>query len=413
MDGRAVSFSQDFVCGAFSDYYESSSANIPAPSKLSQREFAFLRFKGNVMVRHRSASNLSGFRLLLRELAPSDVYHSCAYYENPEAEMDKKGWIGADLVFDIDADHIPTACSKIHDEWTCNKCGFGGKGVPPQTCPICNAEKFLNKTWPCSICLDSAKKETRKLVDLLGKDFGFSSNELHLFFSGHRGYHVHIENEKLSGLDSAARREIVDYVCGLGLSVLGYPAGEKVHKKGGSQFFSLANYGWGHRLKQGIRGFIRIASVEELKALSVKQNCAVILKKTETDQFLEEGKWELIKGVGKETLTIIAKHVRDIESAKIDTVVTTDIHRLIRMNGTLHGKTGLKKIEFPLKSLDDFDPFEEVVAFKDGTVKVFVSSAPQFQLGGNMFGPYRDQEVELPTAAAVLLICKGRAEVKE
>jgi hypothetical protein len=41
---------------------------------------------------------------------------------------------------------------------------------------------------------------------------------------------------------------------------------------------------------------------------------------------------------------------------------------------------------------------------------VSVSCAPQFRLGENQFGPYRNEKLELPTAAAVLLICKGRAE---
>ena len=107
----------------------------------------------------------------------------------------------------------------------------------------------------------------------------------------------------------------------------------------------------------------------------------------------------------------IATYVKNLESANVDTVVTTDIHRLIRMAGTLHGKTGLKKVEFPVARLADFNPFKEAVAFKEGEVKVSVSDAPEFRLGGNLFGPYRRQEVKLPTAAAVLLICKGRAEV--
>ncbi len=77
----------------------------------------------------------------------------------------------------------------------------------------------------------------------------------------------------------------------------------------------------------------------------------------------------------------------------------------------MHGKTGLKKVEFPLKNLDVFDPFKEAVAFKEGTVKVVVSDAPEFRLGEHLLGPYKSQTVELPTAAAILLICKGRAEV--
>jgi hypothetical protein len=83
------------------------------------------------------------------------------------------------------------------------------------------------------------------------------------------------------------------------------------------------------------------------------------------------------------------------------------------MDGTLHGKTGLLKIEFPAERLESFDPFVEAVAFKEGTAKVSVSDAPEFRLEGKEFGPYRNETVELPTAAAVLLICKGRAEVAE
>jgi DNA primase small subunit len=107
----------------------------------------------------------------------------------------------------------------------------------------------------------------------------------------------------------------------------------------------------------------------------------------------------------------LALHVKNLKASKIDTVVTTDIHRLIRMNGTLHGKTGLKKTEFPADKLEDFDPFTQAVAFKKGAAKVLVSDAPEFRLGGNTLGPYKNQTVELPVAAAVMLICKGRAEV--
>ncbi|MCJ7718669.1 DNA primase, partial [Candidatus Bathyarchaeota archaeon] len=98
---------------------------------------------------------------------------------------------------------------------------------------------------------------------------------------------------------------------------------------------------------------------------------------------------------------------------KIDTVVTTDIHRLIRLPGTLHSKTGLKKIEFPISHLEDFDPLKSAVVFKNGAVTILVSDAPEFRIGDKTFGPYRNQRIELPTAAALLLICKKRAEVAE
>ena len=126
---------------------------------------------------------------------------------------------------------------------------------------------------------------------------------------------------------------------------------------------------------------------------------------------MDEGQWDGINEVSDQTWMKMAEYVRESQSAKIDTVVTTDIHRLIRMNGTLHGKTGLKKVEFPAKDLEVFDPFSGAVAFKKGEEKVLVSDAPEFKLGGENLGPYKNETVELPVAAAVMLICKGRAKV--
>jgi DNA primase small subunit len=119
----------------------------------------------------------------------------------------------------------------------------------------------------------------------------------------------------------------------------------------------------------------------------------------------------IVEGVGLETWGKIVEHVAKLKSAKIDTVVTTDIHRLIRLADTLHGKTGFLKVEFPVSTIDSFDPFKDAIAFKEGKVMVNVSDAPEFRLGEETFGPYKSQRVELPTAAALLLICKGRAEV--
>jgi DNA primase small subunit len=409
-----AAFSQDFVYAKFSEFYKSSSLEIPLPASVDQREFAFLLFKDRVMLRHRGFASINGLKLFLSETVPSDVYHSCAYYENPESEMDKKGWLGADLIFDIDADHIPTSCNKIHDEWTCanSGCGFSGKGITPDSCPICGGQKFDTKTWPCDLCLGSAKAETAKVIDMLKKDFGFSDKELHVFFSGHRGYHVHVENEAAKALDAVARKEIVDYVSGIGLTLLGETAKRGPERRRASSVFGLHDFGWNRRLKLGMQKFILNVTKEDLRSIGVRSYAAVLRSKEAIlKRCFEEGRWDSVKGVSVETWAKIAEHVKSLESAKIDTVVTTDIHRLIRLAGSLHGKTGLKKVEFPVSRLTDFDPFKEAVAFKGGAVKVFVSDAPEFRLGGNVFGPYRGQTVELPTAAALLLVCKGRAEV--
>jgi DNA primase small subunit len=404
--------SNEFIYGRFFEFYSNPSIIIPAPTSLGQREMAFLLLKEGIMLRHKCFANINNLKLFLAEAVPSDVYHSCAYYENPTADMERKGWLGADLVFDIDADHIPTSCDKLHDEWACSKCGFKGKGVAPETCPICASQKFNIKTWPCELCLESAKDETMKLIDILGTDFGFSDKELRVFFSGHRGYHVHVENEASKTLDTLARKEIVDYVLGMGHSLNNAPRSKSTRQRGRSQGFALHGTGWNKRIKLGMRDFILRAKEEDLKNAKIG-NYATVLRNRDliVKWGIDQERWGSVKGISFGTWRKLAEYVKDIESAKIDTVVTTDTHRLIRMNGTLHGKTGLKKVEFPAKRLADFDPFEEAVAFKGGAVNVFVSDAPEFRLEGSVFGPYKEQTVEVPTAAAVLLICKGRAEV--
>jgi len=374
------------------------------------------------MVRHKAFASPTALLSSLRDRAPSDVYHSCAYYENPEAEMDKKGWSGADLVFDIDADHIPTTCGKIHDEWHCGNpaClvpdGMVGRGVTPEECPGCGGVKFDAKTWACKECIDTTRDETRKLVDMLTDDFGFAETEIRTFFSGHRGFHIHVENEAVRGFDTMARREIVNYVCGIGLDMFDKKSGKSVKSKGKTSNieFTLNNYGWKRRLKNGMRQYLSEATTENLNELGVSKKAATTIVKNKQgilQRCVEENRWDTVKGVGYETWMRIAEHVKNGEIAQIDTVVTSDIHRLIRANGTLHGKTGLLKVEFPMKELDTFDPFVEAVAFKEGEAKVSVSDAPEFMLSGETFGPFKNQQVELPTAAAILLILKNRAEL--
>jgi DNA primase small subunit len=120
-----------------------------------------------------------------------------------------------------------------------------------------------------------------------------------------------------------------------------------------------------------------------------------------------------VEGVGPETWKRILEFSAVSASAKVDTVVTTDVHRLIRLKNTLHSKSGFKKVQLAVSQVKEFDPFMSAVAFKNGAATVFISDAPKFRIGEEKFGPYKNQQIELPTAAALLLVCKGRAKVVE
>jgi len=399
----------------FHEYYNRDFSLSKTFPVIERREFGFLTFGGKTMIRHIRFQTRDALESFLKKETYSDAFYSSAYYENPEAEMDKKGWLGADLVFDIDADHIPTPCNKVHDEWVCANCGFAGKGVTPEMCPVCGSERFDVKTWPCEVCLESAKTETIKLLDTLTDDFGFSKNKVRVFFSGHRGYHVQVESDDVRTLDAVARKEIVDYVCSLGIDVVLQSLGRKESRV--SQILkgpSLNDFGWRKRIARGMYSFILNAKEEDFMRIGLKRNVTEIIldnKDAILESWKDSGPWNIVKGVGFQTWKKIAEHSARLQSAKIDTVVTTDIHRLIRLADTLHGKTGFKKVEFSMSAIDNFDPFKSAAVFKQGTAAVFVSDAPEFRLGDEIFGPYKNQKVELPSAAAVLLICKGRAEV--
>jgi DNA primase small subunit len=246
-------------------------------------------------------------------------------------------------------------------------------------------------------------------------DYGIAQDEMRVFFSGHRGYHLHIENETIRSLDAMARKEIVDYTIGLGINLFEKKDKTYVRKnKRQPDNFRLHDYGWDRRLKQGIRSFLADATKEDLLKCGFDAKKMEMLrakKNTIIERCVDAGYWEGVMGITDRTWMKLSEHIREEEAAKIDTVVTTDIHRLIRMNGSLHGKTGLKKVEFKPSELQTFDPFSEAVAFKKGKVRVLVSDAPEFRMSGETLGPYKNQTVELPTAAAILLICKRRAEV--
>ncbi|MEM1515809.1 MAG: DNA primase small subunit PriS [Candidatus Bathyarchaeia archaeon] len=403
-----------FIRAMFSKFYSKNADKIEPPKSIENREFGFTLFKESVMIRHKSFTRIEDLRNFIKNNVPSNVYYSSAYYSFPEVKMDEKGWLGSDLFFDIDADHIPTKCNKEHDSWTCKNCGLKGRGKTPEKCPNCGNESFEEKTWPCEVCLEAAKAETIKLIDVLLEDFGFSENEVKCTFSGHRGYHVGVESDEVLDLDSLARKEIVDYITGIGVDVLFHGLTEI--RRGGARIIigpSLDDVGWRGRAARGTYDFLLTATPEDLKSLGLKKNVVVeIIKNKEAilEGWKAGGSWNLIKGLGlKEWRKIIQRGI-SLQSAKVDTVVTVDIHRLIRLPWTLHGKTGLLKVPFEVGRIEEFDPLKEAVAFS-GEVKVYVEEAPKIRIGDEILGPFEKQVVTLPTQAAILLLCKGAAKV--
>jgi DNA primase small subunit len=336
--------------------------------------------------------------------------------------MANKGWLGADIVFDVDADHIETPCKENHGMWRCPNCNEVGRGKKPQRCPNCNQEKLEDLTWLCDKCIFAAKEEMIKLRDFMVEDFGISPSDTHLFFSGHRGYHMHLVSDRFKKLDDAQRKEIVDYVLALGLD----PTEQGLYQ-GSSDVYSADKHsiirgpqatdpGWRGRLARGVLQVITTFDQNQLLNLGFSRGTVnqILNERDRVErEWLNQIPWSYYQDRWRVTdqtwKNILEKSLDAVKlRTNIDTVVTTDIHRLIRMPGTLNGKTGFKATVLDSDELESFDPFDEPIVF-EGNQEVYVKSAPELRIRDETFGPFVNEKVELPLAAAVLLVAKGVA----
>lgn len=330
----------------FKSYY--GRTRVPPPPHSEKREYGFQLFGIQGMLRHISFSSENELNEFLRSRVPQHVYYSTALYENPSApSMSEKVWLGAELVFDIDIDHVDTSCKELHDSWRCKNCGAEGRGQP-RTCPLCGSENLERKNWVCDICINAAREEALKLLDFLENDFGVSRDEVRITFSGHRGFHIHAQREDLLGLDQDARREISDYVRGLGLEAELMLS----RAKGGLYNFrySIESPGWPGRIAR----YVALLLSERTVGNSLPE--------------LPKAEWVRLIKLAVEEL-----------GAKIDEKVTIDIHRLIRLPGTLHGKTGLKVLGLSASEIEALaaeDILRKALVFGDEEVEVKVENPP-------------------------------------
>src|SRR3989338_3158423 len=356
---------EEFLRKKFSSYYSKAPLTVLKPES---REFGFGGWEKKIEFRHIRVRGEGELRTRLVNEAPLYISHSVAYYEFPDARpMVKKNWLGADLVFDLDA-----------AEHSCGK-------------------------FTCQHCMDKVKGEAQQLIDeFLLSDFGFSKSELSINFSGSRGYHVHVGSESVAQLDREARREIADYVTGTGLLF------DRLFWKEGKKFFGPkpTDGGFGGKFA---RAFLKRLDDEEF-ALSISRK----LKKPEEMEKLRSsiraGNWDNI-GIAnrEEKLSEKFLQMKLTLAGRIDANVTADTSKLIRMADSLHGGSGFAAKT--VQTLDDFEPMRDAPIFNEGELKGKLTEAvPALAIKEHAFGPFSAGAVMgLPMACAVYLLCKKAA----
>ena len=337
------------------------------PPRLRNREWMFIGWGPKPPDRHRGFDKRAELMAHIRRAAPHSCFYSTAYYDEPSArKMVDKGWNGADLIFDLDGDHLSE--------------------VDPFDFPS---------------MLDTIQVQAHKLWhDFLHPEFGFEEQYLQLTFSGHRGFHLHYREPTFWQLDSSARRELVSHIRGLGADV-------SVLRNG-------PDCGWKRRIENGIGVMLEqldVAAQDDTDGRRMIKHLVSIVnergsassgrqRKVGPQKMLSlatkvqhpERRERIVAGNTKglknhETLFLdLVKGDNSIilsASGETDEAVTLDIKRVIRWPTGLHGKSGLQVTEFPLSRLDPneegrFDALSEAVPrFDDrrGTLEVTVERA--------------------------------------
>lgn len=94
-----------------------------------------------------------------------------------------------------------------------------------------------------------------------------------------------------------------------------------------------------------------------------------------------------------------------------DEPVTADVKRLIRLPGSLHGKTGLRVVTLKADDLKDFDPFRDATVFGDETVRMVPRNDAELTLAGERVKVTGGEEVEVPVNHAVFWCSRQQGTV--
>jgi len=381
-----------YLRGRFGDYYRRS--EVAGPPDAGAREWGYIPWTAGPdtrMIRHRSLLDLGDFAEFLAQERPQHLYYSAACYDDPGASrMAEKGWRRSDLIFDLDADHLPSV--------------------------TLGEDSYAQMLAKC-------KTELQELLDFLERDFGFS--ELSVVFSGGRGYHVHVRDDAVGALESDQRREIVDYVRGTGLDYESLLSREVVAGSAGRRSPAEKRTlptggGWGRRTHDAL--------LELCEALQESEREDALERLQEHDRFGEqraeaalsafEANTEAVRAgnvdVHRSLNTLarqVAADVAEQEHAHVDEPVTTDTRRLIRLPGSLHGGSGLCVTPLERAEVENFDPLSDAIPepFRDHDIAIEITDGGELSLGGETF-TLTEGQTRIAEYVAIFLMARGRAE---
>jgi DNA primase small subunit len=352
MDDKSLSFVKE----KFLEYYESVSWEHEDYLEINKREFAFTYFNKPGMDRGLYFETPEKLKEHILSTVPSNAYYSSSYYSINTSN--KPRFEGADLIFDIDSDHLPGGDSMEYNE-------------------------MINHGY----------EEIKKLtMEILLNEFAISERNIMITFSGKRGFHIHINDPLYIPLLSKERKSLSSYV------------------SASSLYFIMKNPP--SKLPSNVMTKIAIGYIEKeviSKNKEMKKNYDKNKKNENVFLFLQKNKKNYNVNIDpKEIVNKIAIH--------IDAPVTGDIRRLIRLPLSLHQKSGFFVQKIPLdlvKGNSVFNPFKEATFKKwnDEYVKIKAIKDIDLRLNDKKYEFKKEEVKSLPCTVAIFLITNEMADI--
>ena len=325
-----------------SKFYEEEFSLQPALEVLGaadfdKREFGFQVVKDNAVkfIRNISFQTPEKLKNYILHTIPLAIYVGAIYNEGPnyfeQKSIQNLDWIRRELIFDIDLTEYDT--------------------VRPCSCK--------GKNQNCEYCWELINVSIKWIQETLEEDFGVK--DIRWVFSGRRGVHAWILDRSMSFLDDEQRSAIVNYL------TFFKGDGDSAKISPSARF----NSRFQERVKRIIfDSFFNHTAIDQLEKLGFSKHRAnLILEQRDKVGVGNQFYSNYVYSTEKSSTIVASQNLPSREkinqnvllrwSPRLDTAVTIDLRRILRMPGSVHGESG-KRVRFlDYNELEFFNPSYE------------------------------------------------------
>lgn len=356
---------------------------------LSHREWMMDPFQGRLF-RHTALQDETQLHAFVTQRTPQHVYHSLAAYRDPtirEMSVKHHGRLRWEVLLDIDVKPEPRLDGAGHES--------------------------------LSDALLRARQQFLATLAILEDDVGLPMRKMDACFSGAKGYHARLTSEELQQISPEARSEIGRLVGGSNTYLPDlFPA----LRKGRALFPTEAPRGG---LKRRIfLAMMRLRTMATtttrspaLLGLCRRHNQSMADPSVILDRIRDAPTMQtLLDSEDDDALVEVwYRMAQHLACPSIDQSAIADVSRMVRLQGSLNGKTGL--ICKPLASIEEverFDPLTDANPHpRDVETRITGARDLELAAGGDTYRVRSGEVAKLPLHIAIIFVATGGARLAE